>query len=177
MKTFGNILWALLGGLIMAAIYFIVGIVLCVTIIGIPFAKQWFKLANISLHPFGAKVTTNLEARPFGNVLWLTFTVGPLMGVIYAILGAILCVTIIGIPFGIQCFKLARLSLTPFGAIIERDNGSSKRQREFDYVELVDVHGKVVRVKAVKNYDVDLPIAAVPVASDVECKEVLASKA
>jgi hypothetical protein len=111
-----------------------------------------------------------------GNLIWFIFG-GFLLGLVYIFGGLILCLTIIGIPFGIQCFKLARLSLTPFGAIIERDNGSSKRPKEFDYVELVDVHGKVVRVKAVKNCDVDLPIAAVPVASDVECKEVLASKA
>ena len=105
----------------MAIIYFIIGVLLCITIIGIPFGRQWFKLASVSLHPFGARVTTDLEARPFGNVLWLFFCVAPLIGVIYAILGAIWCVTLIGIPFGKQCFKMTRLFLTPFGATVERD--------------------------------------------------------
>ena len=56
MKTLGNLLWLILGGLIVAVIYFIVGLLLCVTIIGIPFGKQFFKIASLALQPFGASV-------------------------------------------------------------------------------------------------------------------------
>lgn len=117
MKTIGNIIWFLLIGLWTALSYLFVGILLCITIIGIPFGTQCFKLAKLVLTPFGKTVKSNFGKHPIANILWLVF-VGWGMAVGYVVAGAIFCITIIGIPFGKQCFKLAALSLIPFGANI-----------------------------------------------------------
>ena len=117
MKTLGNIIWFLLGGLIFALLYFITGIICCVTLIGIPLGVASFRLAKLCILPFGKNVTTRYEAHPVGNVIWMVFG-GAELAISYAIMGALACVTIIGIPFGKQCFKLMRLSALPFGATI-----------------------------------------------------------
>lgn len=115
MKTLGNIIWLLVIGLWTSLGYFFVGLILCLTIIGIPFGKQCFKLARLVLTPFGDVVKTNFDAHPIANIIWILI-VGLAMAVSYCIAGLILCLTIIGIPFGKQCFKLAKLALIPFGA-------------------------------------------------------------
>lgn len=119
MRILGNILWIILGGLAEAFAWCVLGALWCVTIIGIPLGKQCFKFASLSLLPFTKKVeygggTVSLIA----NIFWIVFT-GFWMAVANAVYGALLCVTIIGIPFGLQFFKLAKLSLMPFGAKIE----------------------------------------------------------
>lgn len=117
MKTIGNILWFLLTGLWSAIAWFICGVLLCVTIIGIPFGKQCFKMASLVIWPFGRKVNTRFEKHPIANILWAI-----LFGWEYAlgflVTGLLWCITIIGIPFGKQCFKLAVLSFIPFGATV-----------------------------------------------------------
>ena len=115
MKTLGNIIWLLLIGLWTAIGYFIAGLLFCITIIGIPFGKQCFKLATLVLTPFGKTVRTNFGKHPIANIIWLILF-GWEMCLGYLLAGLIFCITIIGIPFGKQCFKLATLSLTPFGA-------------------------------------------------------------
>lgn len=115
MKTIGNIIWLLIIGLWSAIGYAFVGIILCITIIGIPFGKQCFKLASLVLTPFGRDVDTNFGSHPIANIIWLIFA-GLGMALSYVFSGVLFCITIIGIPFGKQCFKLAKLSLTPFGA-------------------------------------------------------------
>ena len=117
MKTLGNIIWLLLIGLLTAIGYFIAGLLFCITIIGIPFGKQCFKLATLVLTPFGKTVRTNFGKHPIANIIWLILF-GWEMCLVYVFVGLIFCITIIGIPFGKQCFKLATLSLTPFGANI-----------------------------------------------------------
>lgn len=117
MKFIGNIIWFILIGLWTAIGYFFIGLLLCITIIGIPFGIQCFKLAKLVLTPFGKIVNSNFGKHPIANILWLVF-VGWEMAVGYVVAGAIFCITIIGIPFGKQCFKLAALSLIPFGANI-----------------------------------------------------------
>ena len=117
MKTIGNIIWFLLIGLWTALSYLFVGILLCITIIGIPFGKQCFKLAKLVLTPFSKTVKSNFGKHPIANLIWLVL-VGWGMAVGYVVAGVICCITIIGIPFGKQCFKLAALSLIPFGANI-----------------------------------------------------------
>ena len=117
MKFIGNIIWFILIGLWTAIGYFFVGLLLCITIIGIPFGKQCFKLAKLVLTPFGKTVNSNFGKHPIANILWLVL-VGWGLAVGYVVAGAIFCITIIGIPFGKQCFKLAALSLIPFGANI-----------------------------------------------------------
>jgi uncharacterized membrane protein YccF (DUF307 family) len=117
-RTIGNILWVVLAGIWLALGYALSGLVLCVTIIGIPFGIQAFKLAHLSLWPFGR---TTVPAGESGgclevgfNVLWLVFF-GWELFLLHLVTGALLCITIIGIPFGIQAFKLSVLSLWPFG--------------------------------------------------------------
>ena len=116
----GNILWLLLGGLPQALAWSIVGLLWCVSIIGIPVGVQCFKFARLSLLPFGKEI---IPGGGFGscfmNVLWLLFGGLPL-AIAFGIQGVLFFITIIGIPFGNQCFKMAQLALSPFGARIIR---------------------------------------------------------
>lgn len=116
MKTLGNILWFVLGGLVVSLVLSVLGLALCLTIIGIPFGKQCFKIAGFVRWPFGKVVDTCYEAHPVLNTVWAPFA--SIFALVDYIVGILLCVTIIGIPFGKQCFKLARLSLLPFGALV-----------------------------------------------------------
>ncbi|MDD4076673.1 MAG: YccF domain-containing protein [Bacilli bacterium] len=115
MKLIGNILWFLLVGLWGAIYYFVAGILLCIIIIGIPFGLQCFKLGKLMVFPFGKNVKTNFEKHPIANIIWV-IVLGWEMALSNLIAGIIFYITIIGIPFGKQCFKLAKLSLIPFGA-------------------------------------------------------------
>ena len=118
MKTIGNILWLLLTGLWSAIAYAFLGIIWCITIIGIPFGKQCFKLAGFIIWPFGRKANTDFGKHAILNIIWIIFGgLGLCIGFFFA--GLLWCITIIGIPFGKQCFKLAKLSIMPFGATIE----------------------------------------------------------
>ncbi|MDO5570028.1 MAG: YccF domain-containing protein [Bacteroidales bacterium] len=118
MGCLGNILWLILGGFITAVEYFISGALLCLTIIGIPFGYQVFKLGILALWPFGATITTKPEAggclNVFMNILWILIG-GIWIALTHLIFGVICCITIIGIPFGLQHFKLAALAIAPFG--------------------------------------------------------------
>ena len=118
MKFIGNLIWLLFGGFIIAIEYFIGSLVLILTIVGIPFGLQTLKMGSLSIWPFGR--TSMVTSRSSGclyilmNVLWLIFG-GLWIAVTHAVLGIILCVTIIGIPFGMQHFKLTEIALNPFG--------------------------------------------------------------
>ncbi len=118
MRIIGNILWLLLGGIITALEYFVSSIILIVTIIGIPFGIQTLKLGLLALWPFGK--TTIQSDRSSGclyiifNILWILVG-GIWIALSHLVFGIILYITIIGIPFGNQHFKLASLALTPFG--------------------------------------------------------------
>lgn len=122
MKLLGNIIWWIFGGLEAAIGYFTGCIALCVTIIGIPVALQTFKIGLLCLFPFGAKIRKT--SCPPGciriplNLIWLIFG-GLVACLCHIIFGLLLCITIIGIPFGKQHFKLARISLAPFGKEVE----------------------------------------------------------
>lgn len=118
MRTIGNIVWVLFGGLELALGYFASGVALCLTIIGIPFGLQIFKLGMLALWPFGKSVVK--RETPSGclntlmNILWFFFGGLGLM-LSHLLLGVLFFVTIVGIPFGKQHFKLAHIALTPFG--------------------------------------------------------------
>jgi len=118
MKVLGNIIWVIFGGLLMALGYFFAGLLLCITIIGIPFGIQIFKIAGLALWPFGRQVITKPQStgclNTFMNILWIVIG-GIWLALDHAILGIIFFITIIGIPFGKQHFKLAAIALTPFG--------------------------------------------------------------
>ena len=121
MLFLGNVIWFLTGGLITGLIWCIFGCLWCITIIGIPVGKQCFKFAKLSFCPFGKEVDygAGLGAGSLLlNILWITFT-GAEMACFHAILGCILCITIIGIPFGKQHFKIALAALMPFGASVK----------------------------------------------------------
>jgi len=118
MKILGNIIWLLFGGIIIAIEYFISSFLLMITIVGIPFGVQTMKLGMMALWPFG--LDTRADVRSSGclyiimNILWLFFG-GFVIAVSHLVFGLLFCITIIGIPFGMQHFKLAGLALTPFG--------------------------------------------------------------
>lgn len=117
MKTIGNVLWFIFSGLVSGLSYFLLGLVWCITIIGIPFGKQCFKLARLCVWPFGTTVETDFSKHPVANVIWMLLG-GLELCVGFFLAGVVWCITIIGIPFGKQCFKLAKLSVMPFGATV-----------------------------------------------------------
>lgn len=118
MKLIGNLLWFIFCGLWQALAWSLVGILWSITIVGIPVGIQCFKIAQLYLFPFGKKVVYGGGTGSFLlNIIWLLFGGIPL-AISNLTNGLMLCVTIVGIPFGIQCFKLAKLSFFPFGTVI-----------------------------------------------------------
>ena len=116
MGCIGNVLWFLLGGFVLGLSWCLAGVLWCVTIVGIPVGMQCFKLAGLSFFPFGKDVRYGGGAVSFLlNLIWLIVSGIPL-AIVAAGCGLLVCVTILGIPFGLQCFKLAKLALMPFGA-------------------------------------------------------------
>jgi len=115
----GNLLWFILGGFLVALIYFIGGLILCCTIIGIPFGVELWKLGVLSLAPFGRDIETSGFATGFlgvvMNVLWIVLG-GIELVCVHVALAVILGITIVGLPFAKQHIKLARVALMPFGA-------------------------------------------------------------
>ena len=118
MKFIGNVLWLFLTGLWTGLMWFFIGIVWCITVVGIPFGLQAFKFAKLSFWPMGKKVTTHFGKHPIANIIW--FILGG-FGLMFSFigLGIVWCITIIGIPFGKQAFKFAKLAICPFGATVE----------------------------------------------------------
>lgn len=118
MNFIGNLIWLIFGGFFAALGYFFGGIVLCLTIIGIPFGLQCFKLAGLVLWPFGKKVTSDSSQSGclsvVANIIWIIVG-GIEVAIIHLVMGAFLYITIIGIPWGRQHFKLLEISLMPFG--------------------------------------------------------------
>jgi uncharacterized membrane protein YccF (DUF307 family) len=118
MNILGNLIWLLFGGIIVAVMYLIGSIMLIITIVGIPFGIQTLKMGALALWPFGRD--TRVHSRASGclyilmNIIWLLCG-GIWIAVTHAVFGLILCITIIGIPFGLQHFKLAAVALNPFG--------------------------------------------------------------
>ena len=117
MKFIGNLIWLLLGGIWLALSWFILGLALCVTVVGIPFGIQCFKFSKLMFTPFGKKVRIQFEEHPIVNLIWLVLF-GWEMAISYLISGIACCITIVGIPFGLQAFKFAKLAIFPFGADI-----------------------------------------------------------
>ena len=118
MNLLGNLVWLIFGGIIIAIEYFIGSLILMITIVGIPFGIQTLKMASLALWPFGRDTRVHIRASGclyiLMNILWLV-TGGIWIAITHAIFGALLCITIIGIPFGLQHFKLTAIALSPFG--------------------------------------------------------------
>ena len=120
MSFLGNLIWILCGGLLSAVGWWLSGILWCITIIGIPVGLQCFKLSSLSLNPFGKEVVDEGgTVSCLLNILWFFFS-GVELAVGNFLLGCLLCITIIGIPFGLQFFKRAKLSLFPFGKVVRK---------------------------------------------------------
>jgi uncharacterized membrane protein YccF (DUF307 family) len=118
MKVLGNIIWLVFGGFAIFLEYILGGLALCVTIVGIPFGIQAFKLGVLSLWPFNQKIEY-MEYAPgclstIMNILWLIVG-GIWIALTHLIFGVLLGITIIGIPWAKQHFKMVSLALTPFG--------------------------------------------------------------
>jgi uncharacterized membrane protein YccF (DUF307 family) len=118
MNTLGNIIWLVFGGFFAALGYLAGGLVLCLTIIGIPFGLQCFKLGMFALWPFGQQVVSSTQTTGcislLLNVIWI-FCGGIWIALTHIVFGILLFLTIIGIPFARQHFKMVEISLMPFG--------------------------------------------------------------
>jgi len=123
MKFLGNLIWLIFGGLITAIEYLVSSVLMMITIVGIPFGMQTLKLAGLALWPFGKKVITHDRSNGclyiIFNLVWILVG-GIWISLTHLLFGALLFITIIGVPFAKQHFKLASLALTPFGKDIVR---------------------------------------------------------
>lgn len=117
MNCLGNLIWFFFTGLVSWISWSLSGLLWCITVVGIPYGLQCFKIAKLIVWPMGHTVTTDFPSHPIANLIWaLLFGWEFFIG--YAVSGVLYCITIIGIPFGRQCFKLAVLSLFPFGSSV-----------------------------------------------------------
>jgi len=118
MRLLGNIIWFVFGGVFIFFEYLWGGLILCLTIVGIPWGLQAFKLGIAHLAPFGKHVVPTGGSIPvisfLLNVVWIILA-GFWIAVTHLLFGILFCITIIGIPFGLQHFKLMRLGFYPFG--------------------------------------------------------------
>ena len=118
MSFLGNLIWLVFGGFLVFIEYMIAGFLLCLTIIGIPFGIQAFKLASLALWPFGTTIGMKSYApgclSTIMNLIWLLIG-GIWIALTHFVFGILLGITIIGIPWAKQHFKLVSLALTPFG--------------------------------------------------------------
>ena len=119
MNLIGNLIWLVFGGLELALAWFVAGLFLCITVIGIPFGIQCFKIAGLVIWPFGKTIGKAGESFSslFGNIIWVILF-GWELAVAHFFTGLIFYITIIGIPFGKQHLKLAKLGLLPFGRTV-----------------------------------------------------------
>ncbi|MCF8225118.1 MAG: YccF domain-containing protein [Bacteroidales bacterium] len=118
MNIIGNIIWLIFGGFATSIGYFTGGFLMLFTIIGIPFGIQLMKIGLLCLWPFGSTFEINNELpgclSTILNIIWF-FVGGLWIALIHIIFGALLSLTIIGLPWGMQHFKLAGFAITPFG--------------------------------------------------------------
>jgi uncharacterized membrane protein YccF (DUF307 family) len=117
MRFLLNVLWLILSGIWMFLAYLVVGVLWCITIIGIPFGIASFRIAGYALWPFGRTIVDKPGAGAgsvIGNVIWIIFA-GLWLAIGHIVSGIALCITIIGIPFGIANFKMVPISLVPLG--------------------------------------------------------------
>ena len=113
-----NVIWLILGGFVVVIAYLLGGILLCLTIIGIPFGIACFKLAGLALAPFGREIRE--KEPPSGalaiimNIIWVILP-GLELATFHLLMALALAITIIGLPLAAQHLKMVRLALLPFG--------------------------------------------------------------
>lgn len=116
MRFLGNIIWFLFIGIWSGLGWLAAGLICCITVVGIPLGLQCFKMAGLTACPFGKEVIYGGGTGSFlANILWIVF-LGWELAVYYLVMGCFFCITLIGIPIGLQSFKMAKLALMPFGA-------------------------------------------------------------
>lgn len=118
MRTIGNVLWFLLAGFWLAVGYVLAGLLAFVLVVTIPFGIAAFRLAGFVIWPFGRTVVRRQDAGAWsllGNLLWVIFF-GWELALAHLVAGLLLCVTVIGIPFGIACWKMVPLAFLPLGS-------------------------------------------------------------
>ena len=121
MKTVGNLLWLVICGVWFALAWLFWALILAATFVGLPFARQCVKLARFSLWPFGRTTVTDptgTQLGAVGAILWII--PGVIMAIGHVVMGALLYITVIGIPFGVQSMQMAGLALQPFGKKVVR---------------------------------------------------------
>jgi uncharacterized membrane protein YccF (DUF307 family) len=117
MRTLLNVVWLVFGGFFFVLAYALVGLILCVLIITIPFGIASWRIAGYALWPFGRTIETRRDAgvgSAIGNVIWFVLA-GFWLALAHIIHGIALCLTVIGIPIGLASFKLVPISLMPLG--------------------------------------------------------------
>ena len=141
MSAIGNLLWFILGGAIMGFAWWLLGTLAFITIIGIPWGRACFVIGQFTFFPFGREAisrkilygTEDIGTSPLGflgNVLWFLFA-GIWLAIGHVVAAIACCITIIGIPFGIQHLKLAEIALAPIGKIIvTKEVAAAARKRE-----------------------------------------------
>lgn len=121
MRTLGSIIWMVFGGIFIAIEYVLSSVAMMVTIVGIPFGLQSLKLAEVALFPFNKRVVKSKSASGclsfIMNIIWF-FVGGIPIALTHLGFGLLFYITIIGIPFGNQHFKLMKLAFTPFGKTV-----------------------------------------------------------
>ena len=118
MGCLGNLIWFICGGFFMGMGWLLAGLLWCISIVGIPIGIQCFKFASLAFFPFGKEIEYGGGAMSLLlNIIWIVVSGLPL-AIEAALIGFIFCITIVGIPLGLQCFKIAKLALMPFGATI-----------------------------------------------------------
>ena len=130
MSLIGNILWIIFCGWWLGLSWLVFGVLWCITIIGIPVGLQCFKLCVMGFMPFGKTISRENVGlgKMLLNVIWIIFS-GFWLAIGYLIAGVLCSITIIGIPFGLQCFKLASLAFSPFGAKVVYKKVAGKRKK------------------------------------------------
>lgn len=118
MKDFGNIFWVICGGFIVVGIWALLGLLFCATIVGKPLGKDLLRCAKFALAPFGVVPQNSSSKNPIVDLCWIA-TLGIVLFMVFLILGLVYTITLIGIPFGKQCFKMAVLALGPFNVDFE----------------------------------------------------------
>jgi uncharacterized membrane protein YccF (DUF307 family) len=132
MRTILNLLWLVLSGFWLFLGYALAGVLMCILIITIPFGIASFRLAGYVLWPFGRTVVRRPSAGAasgIGNVIWFVLA-GLWIAIGHIFSGFVLCLTIIGIPFGIANFKLAAVAIAPLG----KDIVSTRDPRALGYI-------------------------------------------
>jgi uncharacterized membrane protein YccF (DUF307 family) len=129
MRTAGNVIWFVLFGWHIALTWLVAGLIFAITIIGLPLTRAALEMAKMSAFPFGKEIVhiRDIDQKEVSSLTVMTGTVGLIFNLLWAITfgvllflyyivaGVLACLTILLIPFGLQCFKLAAISIWPVG--------------------------------------------------------------